>query len=130
MREATKNWLRFARENLDVAVLCLTNELYNACLQNVQQCAEKAIKAVIIEQGVMPEKTHRIATLLCWIREHEAAKLSLSDADVDRLDAIYIPSKYPITSALPDAPPTQAVCAKYLELATQVLSDVVLQLGK
>jgi HEPN domain-containing protein len=80
----------------------------NACVQNAQQCVEKALKAVIIEQGVMPEKTHRTSALLPWIRTHTTVEVSLTADEVDRVDTVYIPSKYPISDALPNGPPTQA----------------------
>lgn len=41
MKDETRVWLRYAEENLEAARLLLHQNLYNPCLQNVQQCVEK-----------------------------------------------------------------------------------------
>lgn len=40
MKDETKTWLRYAGENLESAKILLQSELYNPCLQNVQQSVE------------------------------------------------------------------------------------------
>ena len=41
MKDETKKWLEYADENLRSARLLIDNELFNPCLQNVQQAVEK-----------------------------------------------------------------------------------------
>jgi len=45
MKDETKKWLEYADENLRSARLLLDSELFNPCLQNVQQAVEKMLKA-------------------------------------------------------------------------------------
>ncbi len=51
MRDETRAWLTYADENFEVAKLVLSHGYVNACLHNVQQTIEKALKAVVIERG-------------------------------------------------------------------------------
>ena len=46
MKDETSRWLLYAKENLDSAKLLSENNLYNPCLQNVQQCIEKSLKTI------------------------------------------------------------------------------------
>ncbi|MCI5197776.1 MAG: HEPN domain-containing protein, partial [Candidatus Electrothrix sp. AW5] len=48
MRDETRKWFQYAEENLASARLLLQSDLFNPCLQNVQQTVEKALKAVLI----------------------------------------------------------------------------------
>ena len=129
MRTATRGWLAYARENLGAASLCLEHGFFNQCLQNVQQCVEKAVKATIIEQGVLPERTHRLSDLLPWIREHTTVRVTLSPDEITRLDSIYIPSKYPVSSAWPDGMPSRALCEGLRDLAARVFAEIESQLA-
>ena len=52
MKDETSTWLRYAEENLAVARLSFEQGFFHACLQNAQQCVEKALKAIIIENGL------------------------------------------------------------------------------
>ena len=53
MKDETRVWLVYAEENLEAAHLLLKQHLYNPCLQNVQQCIEKGLKALLLE--TLPE---------------------------------------------------------------------------
>ncbi|MBM9605801.1 hypothetical protein [Desulfopila inferna] len=43
MRDDAKQWLMFAEENLKFAKILHTNQLFNPCLQNIQQAVEKKL---------------------------------------------------------------------------------------
>ena len=58
MKDETKSWLDYAKENLKSAQVLLKSNLHNPCLQNVQQCTEKALKALLIEHSYKLKKTH------------------------------------------------------------------------
>lgn len=100
MQEETKNWLKYAEENLDAARVLLNSELFNPCLHNVQQCIEKALKSIIIEKNIPFKKTHNIFELKIILYKNGIA-IEMSDDDCDFLDSIYLPTKYPVGSALP-----------------------------
>jgi HEPN domain-containing protein len=48
------DWLAFAAEDLQVAELTLTSDLYNQVCFHAQQCTEKALKAWLVHQGQLP----------------------------------------------------------------------------
>ena len=41
MKNETKTWLDYAAENLESAHILGDSDLFNSCLQNIQQCVEK-----------------------------------------------------------------------------------------
>ena len=64
MKDETKKWLEYADENLRSARLLLDSELFNPCLQNVQQAVEKMLKALLVESTKKIRKTHSINELV------------------------------------------------------------------
>jgi HEPN domain-containing protein len=71
MKDQTKKWLEYAEENLRSAKVLLDNELFNPCLQNVQQAVEKMLKALLVESGIKIKKTHSINELVIILAEKE-----------------------------------------------------------
>ena len=119
MKDETHTWLSYADENLDVAELSLAHGHLNACLQNAQQAVEKYLKAVIVERDLEFRRTHSIRELLGLLAAQGIA-LSVSEDEMDLMDSIYIPSKYPIYSALPQALPDPGICRDALTIAKKV----------
>ncbi len=115
--------MTYADENFQSARVLLESRLFNPCLHNVQQAVEKWLKAVLIEMAVPLKKTHSIFELrdLC-VRCGMA--LEVSDDECEFLDSIYLPSKYPLGSALPDFEPNDEICQKALSLAEKIRSQV------
>ena len=116
MKDETKAWLVYAAENLASAEILLEQNLLNACLQNVQQSVEKYLKAILIEKGHLLRKTHSIneLTLLCADFNLD---LVIEEEDCDLLDAIYLPTKYPLGGALPEFEPDIPLCKRCLKIA-------------
>ena len=87
-------WLRYARENLQVAEMTLHAELLNPCLQNSQQAIEKALKAIRVHRQMLVRRTHSIRDLN---RDLFIAgiKTGLTEEDCELLDSIYVGAKYP-----------------------------------
>ena len=114
-------WLQYARENLQVAEMTLAAALLNPCLQNAQQTVEKALKAIRIHRNMRLRQTHSIRDL-----NHALARIGLetglSEEDCELLDSIYIASKYPLHSVLPQSPPDLPTCQRCLDVAKQVFS--------
>ena len=128
MKDETRVWLKYADENLIAARLLLKQNLYNPCLQNVQQCIEKGLKALLLEKAHRYRKTHSITELVHLLVE-DGIKIRLKEEDCDLLDAIYLPSEYPLGSVLPDFDPDDELCKHCLVLAEAVLEQVRLKLG-
>lgn len=64
MRKVTEAWIKDAEEELDSAIILLEHEKYRGACYHSQQCAEKGLKAIILETGVKPERTYDIVELL------------------------------------------------------------------
>jgi HEPN domain-containing protein len=120
MSDEAQVWLQYARENLQVAEMTLEAGLLNPCLQNAQQAIEKALKAILVSRGVPIRRTHSIRDL-----RHDLQGLGcqtgLTEEDCELLESIYVSSKYPLDSVLPDSPPDVAISRRCLMLARQVL---------
>ena len=123
MRKDTELWLQYADDNLKSARVLLESELYNPCLQNVQQAVEKFLKAYLIEQAVGLSKTHSIGELAARVRG-AGVVLAITEDETDLLDSIYLPSKYPLASVLPHFMPDRSICQQCLEIADQVRCDL------
>ena len=119
MKDETTAWLSYADENFDVAELSLANDHLNACLHNAQQAVEKYLKALIIEHDLPFRKTHAIYVLWQELTEH-GVQSELTEEDCDLFDAVYMPSRYPIFSVLPDAMPDRETCEKCVRIACRV----------
>lgn len=123
MQEETKNWLTYSEENLEAAKVLLESELYNPCLHNIQQSVEKALKSLFIEKVVPFKKTHNIMELKT-ILETNSISIELTEDECDFLDSIYLPTKYPLGSALPLFYPDKSICKNSISLAERVIKEV------
>lgn len=120
MRDETRKWFQYAEENFASARLLLQSDLFNPCLQNVQQAVEKALKAVLIEKAIKLKKTHDILAIKYLLQEH-GLDIDLSDDDCDFLNSIYLPSKYPVGSVLADYEPDKTICREAISIAERAL---------
>lgn len=127
MKDETYAWLNYAAENLDVAELSLSHNHLNACLHNAQQAVEKYLKALFIEYGLPFKKTHAIYVLWQELTDR-GFEAVLTEEDCDLLDAVYMPSRYPLFSVLPDAMPDRETCEKCVLIARRVEGNVRLAL--
>ncbi|MBN1425918.1 HEPN domain-containing protein [Candidatus Fermentibacteria bacterium] len=114
-------WLSYAAENLRSAEVLLESGLYNPSLQNAQQAVEKCLKSLLIRHSLEFKRTHSIAGLRALLAE-AGVVVDLSDDECDLLDSIYLPSRYPLGSALPDFEPDEELCHRCSEIAERVLN--------
>ncbi len=117
--EAAIAWLGYARENLRTAQWAFQNGLLNPSLQKALQAVEKALKAVWVFRGQTVRKTHSIADL---VEDLAAAGADVGStlAQCHLLDSVYLPSKYPVESVLPERPVDTAAAGQCVGLAEQV----------
>jgi HEPN domain-containing protein len=127
MKDEVLNWVKFADENLKSAKLLFENNFYNPCLQNAQQCIEKLLKALLIEKGIPLKRTHDILELYQLLQQL-GIELNLSEDECDLLNSVYLPSKYPLGSALPDFNPDKEICFQVISIAENVLNEVLILL--
>ena len=123
MKKDTELWLTYAEENLKSSELLLHSSLFNPCLQNSQQAIEKFLKALLIEFAISLFKTHSIRELVGKLADIGVG-ISISEDDIDLLDSIYLPSKYPLSSVLPHYMPDEDICRNCLKIAHQVRVDI------
>jgi len=118
MNEASERWLYFAGEDLKMADLALEAEIYNQVCFHSQQCAEKAIKGLLLFQGKTPPRTHLLGDLLTILSPNPFT-ISL---DVQLLDRFYIPTRYPdaLPGSLPEGLTTHQDAMEALSVARQV----------
>ena len=124
MKNETKAWLDYDDENMKSAEVLLQNGLFNACLQNIQQAAEKHLKSLLIERGTGLIKSHSIRQLINALAEHQIT-ITMSEDEIDLIDSIYLPSKYPLMSVLPKFLPDKKLCEKCINIAFQIKSSVL-----
>lgn len=123
MKNETRIWISYANENLDVARLALEHGHLNSSLQNIQQAVEKYLKAVIVEKDLEFRRTHSIRELV-GILTDQGIRVNISDDEMDLMDAVYLPSKYPIYSVLPHALPELEICRDALNFVEKVQASV------
>jgi len=122
MKNETETWLAYSRENLASAKVLLESDLFNPCLYNVQQCLEKALKSILVEKALGLKRTHSIMELKNTLNNYHI-EIDISDEECDFLDSLYLPSKYPISSVLPDYEPNYELCSKSISIAKRVLEQ-------
>ena len=123
MQDEAKNWLQYSEENIDAAKVLFESELYNPWLHNIQQAVEKALKVLVIKNSIPLKKTHSI-TELKSILQKNGITIYLTEDECDFLDSIYLPTKYPIGSALPFFYPDKEICKSSILLAERVINEV------
>jgi HEPN domain-containing protein len=61
-----RRWIQYAKEDYEAALMILLAHPRNASF-DFQQSAEKYLKAVLIAQGLEPDRTHDLVILLLCI---------------------------------------------------------------
>ena len=123
MKDEAKIWLNYSEENLKSSEILLQNSLYNPCLQNAQQCVEKAFKALLIKKEINFKRTHDIFELNQILIQNSAV-IDISEEECDLLNSIYLPTKYPLGNALPDFIPDKNICEEILEITKRVFQEI------
>ena len=123
MNEPSERWLAFAREDLRMAELALSEGIFNQVCFHAQQCVEKAIKGWLEAQGQSPPRTHRMADLLMLVSPDLMGEIY--DALL-LLDRFYIPTRYPdaLPGMLAEGMPGQRDAQEALDVARRALERV------
>lgn len=119
MKDETRQWLDYADQDNQAARTLLQSHLYNPCLYHIQQSIEKWLKAVIVERDLEFQRTHSIQGLVNILTNH-ALTVDIEADDIELIDSIYMPVRYPIGSALPFFEPNQAICQQGLQIAERI----------
>jgi HEPN domain-containing protein len=101
MTPITAEWVEKAEEDWEVMLKSYRARkfpVYNAACYHAQQCAEKYLKARLIEAGIAFTKTHDLITLLNLAMPVEPTWTSLQP-ELDALNKYAVEYRYPGRSA-------------------------------
>ena len=131
MNEPERRWLYMASEDLRTAELTFREGIHAQTCFHAQQCAEKALKALLVAQtDHAAPRTHFIVELL---RLLPAPILQDAPADLAPvLDTYYVATRYPdaLVGPLPEALPGREDARQALDLARAALLWVERLLGE
>lgn len=74
-----EQWLAFARDDVRIAQLAMREGLFNQVCFHCQQCVEKSLKALIVHQGLVPPRIHKLPDLLSQVHAAPLAETQLLD---------------------------------------------------
>ncbi len=98
MRKATDSWIKEAKDEFDSAVILYEHEKYRGACYHSQQAVEKGLKALILEKGKKPERTHDIIELLSEVKG-QGWDVELTIDDAVFLNSVY-KGRYPTEEGL------------------------------
>jgi HEPN domain-containing protein/predicted nucleotidyltransferase len=123
MRKATETWIKDAEDELDSSIILLEHGKYRGSCYHSQQCAEKALKAFVIEKGERPERTHDIVELLNRVTSL-GWEIDLSMDGAVFLNSIY-KGRYPTEEGLlPHGEPSQEDAERALTGAKMLIENL------
>jgi HEPN domain-containing protein/predicted nucleotidyltransferase len=129
MRKTTTAWLAEAQEEMESASILYDHQKYRGACFHSQQCVEKGLKALILEKGRRPARTHDIVELLNVVTaDGWAVGLPMDDAVF--LNSVYR-GRYPTEEGLlPHGEPTGEDARRALRAAETVLEHLRATLEK
>lgn len=129
MRKTTAAWLRDAREELESASILFDHRKYRAVCFHSQQAVEMDLKALVLEKGKRPGRTHDIVELLNAVTaEGWAVGLPMDEAVF--LNSVYR-GRYPAEEGLlPHGEPTEEDARRALTAAETIVKHLRIALGE
>jgi HEPN domain-containing protein len=123
MKDAIKEWIDLAVEDLRQARYLLGGGFYRGACFAAQQAVEKGIKAELLKRGWELEKIHHIRRLLHILEEFNL-HVQYEEDDVDFLDSIYR-GRYPAEEGLlPLKPPVDEDASRSIAVAEALVAQL------
>jgi len=123
MRKATGGWLADAQEELEMAAVLFEHRKNRGVCIHSQQCVEKGLKALILEKGRRPARTHDLVELLNLVTADGWSVGLPMDAAVF-LNSVYR-GRYPTEEGLlPHGEPTEEDARQALNAAETLVKDL------
>ena len=121
MRKATGSWIKEAKDEFDSAVILYDHEKYRGACYHSQQAVEKGLKALILEKGKKPERTHDIVELLNEVKD-QGWDIELTVDDAVFLNSVY-KGRYPTEEGLlPHGEPLREDAEKAVSAAEKLVN--------
>jgi HEPN domain-containing protein/predicted nucleotidyltransferase len=128
MRKATAAWFADAQEEVESASILLGHQKYRGVCRHSQQGVEKGLKALLLEAGRRPPRTHDLVELLNLVVPG-GTQIELPLDDAIFLNSVYR-GRYPTEEGLlPYGEPTEADARKALSIAESMIRHVKDALG-
>ena len=130
MNEQAAIWMDYAERDIKLAEK-LQNEEYfaGAAVFHSEQAVEKALKALLLENGCAVERTHSLIKLYGRLPENIRQCVEISEEDLLPIEEVYIDSRYPsIAGLLPSGVPTSQDAQLIFQLAEKIFVSVKAQL--
>ncbi len=121
MRKATAAWLQEAQDELEIALLLLAHEKHRGACLHSQQCVEKLLKALLLEKGRRPPRTHDLVDLVNSVAD-EGWTVSFDLDDAVFLNSVYR-GRYPTEEGLlPHGEPSGEDARRAVRAAESVMA--------
>lgn len=123
MRNATAGWLADAQDEVEMAAILLDHRKGRGVCVHCQQGVEKGLKALLLERGRRPARTHDLVELLNQVMaDGWAIELPMDDAVF--LNSVYR-GRYPSEEGLlPLGEPTEADARRALVAAQTLMRQI------
>ena len=110
-------WIKYAEADMKTAlVLADISDLAAQVIFHAQQASEKSLKALIIEQGINPKKTHDLSSLIADLSTQFPDLLQFAPITA-RLMSLYASTRYPVNLQFPQNESVK----DFISLAEQLL---------
>ncbi len=122
MKDSTKSWIEYATQDFEAAKELIKNEfLFNVVLFHCQQTVEKIFKAFLEENNHKIPKTHSVVKLFALLPENIKNNLKLNILDLEKIEEIYIETRYPgELGLLPNGLPQKEEVEWFLNLSKYI----------
>jgi len=127
MKKQAEQWLHAAETDLLAAKEIIHNHLLTSVTAfHVQQCIEKALKALIANSGKTIPHIHDLRRLKHLAAQMTGASLNAADNDLlDQINQVYIDARYPADiGLLPEGTPSQEKANTFLIFAETLYSQI------
>ena len=97
MKKQAKEWMEFAKTDLQTTMAIVTEEnLSTIAAFHVQQCIEKSLKALLALNNKNIPRTHDLIKLIQIIEEEKIRiDMKINEEILDQINQVYIDTRYP-----------------------------------
>jgi len=125
MKKQAKEWMKFAKSDLQATMAIITEEnLSTVAAFHTQQCIEKSLKALLELNNKKIPRTHDLIKLLKKIEEEKInIDMKISEEVLDQINQVYIDTRYPADfGLLPEGKPSISKVKEFLNEAENIFN--------